>query len=279
MSMIESANTQSSASVTSGLPAVEVRGVSVHFRSYVERPTSLKETLMNAVRKGRLRYYSSFEALSNVSFCVPRGEVFGIIGSNGAGKSTLLRVIAGVLKPARGEVIVRGRVDSLLQLGAGFDSELNAVENIVLNGSLYKRSSEEMRARTPDILKFAELEEFAFTPIKYYSSGMAARLGFSVAIDRDPDILLVDEVLAVGDERFQKKCRAVFDRYLAQGKTIIMVSHSMGTITSMAKQALVLSKGRALFCGDPKTAAEVYRDKNYETRLASTNGAAAVPHG
>lgn len=259
-------------SVDSGT-AVELHHVTVAFRSYQERPTSLKETVLNVVRQGRFRYYSTFDALSDVSFKVTRGQVFGVIGSNGAGKSTLLRVIAGVLKPKAGDVVIRGQVDSLLQLGAGFDADLNAMENIVLNGSLYRRSVEEMRERTPRILKFAELEEFAYTPIKYYSSGMSARLGFSVAVDRDPDILLVDEVLAVGDERFQKKCRGVFEEYLARGKTIIMVSHNMNTMSAMAHQALVLSKGRVLFCGDPKTAAEVYRDKNYETRLSGAERA------
>ena len=252
-----------------GRLAVEVRGVTVAFRSYEQRPTSFKETLLNTIKKKRLKYYSTFDALKDVSFSVGRGQVFGIIGSNGAGKSTLLRTMAGVIKPTGGEIRLHGRVDSLIQLGAGFDPDLNAIENIFLNGSLYRRSSAEMRQRLPHILKFAELEEFAYTPIKYYSAGMAARLGFSVAIDRDPDILLVDEVLAVGDERFQVKCQKVFDRYLAERKTIILVSHNMDTIVRMAHQVLLLSKGRVVFCGDPQTATELYRDQSYETRLAA----------
>ncbi|MDC0358819.1 ABC transporter ATP-binding protein, partial [Oligoflexia bacterium] len=246
---------------------VEVRNVTVAYRSYKERPTSLKESLLKLAKTRKIKYYSTFDALADVSFSVASGKILGVIGSNGAGKSTLLRTMAGTLKPVHGEIITRGSVDSLIQLGAGFDSDLNAIENIYLYGSLHQQSRKEIKSRIPKILEFAELEEFALTPIKYYSSGMNARLGFSCAIDTDPDILLVDEVLAVGDERFNKKCRKVFNDFIKSNKTIIMVSHSCSTIEKVADQVLLLSKGRVAFLGDPKEAVAMYRDQNYELSL------------
>lgn len=247
--------------------AVFLEGVTVSYRSYKERPTSLKESILRFLKSGRVRYFSTFDALKNLNLEIERGKVFGIIGSNGAGKSTLLKVIAGVLPPTSGTVEVNGKIDSLIQLGAGFDSELNAIENIFLNCSLHQKSKKEIEARIPHILEFAELEEFATTPIKYYSSGMFARLGFSVAIDREPDILIVDEVLAVGDERFQKKCKKVFERLLEQKKTVIMVSHSLEQLRDMSDQIAVLSKGRLIYLGEPKKALEIYRDSTYQTAL------------
>ena len=252
--------------------AIEVKNITISFRSYQERPTTLKESIISYIRHQKLRYYSTFDALKDVSFAIPRGTVFGIIGSNGAGKSTLLRTIAGVLPPSKGEVHVKGKIDSLIQLGAGFDAELNAIENIYLNGSLHRRTKAEIKERLPHILDFAELEDFATTPIKYYSSGMYARLGFAVAIDHEPDILLVDEVLGVGDERFQDKCKAVFKRYLEERKTIVMVSHSMGSIEQMCDQVLLLSKGRVAFCGDPTEAVAMYRQEDYQTALRHHQG-------
>ncbi len=247
--------------------AIEVSHVTVAYRSYKERPSTLKESIINAVRKGKFRYYSTFDALSDVSFSVPRGSVFGIIGSNGAGKSTLLRVLAGVLPPTTGWVKVHGSVDSLIQLGAGFDAELNAIENIYLYGSLHQRSREEIKERVPRIIEFAELQDFATTPIKYYSSGMFARLGFSVAVDQNPDILILDEILAVGDERFHAKCKKVFENHLASGRTIVIVSHSLDMIERFAHVIGLLSRGRLVFLGDPKTAIAKYRDETYLTAL------------
>ena len=162
---------------------------------------------------------------------------------------------------------MRGELDSLISLGAGFDPELNAIENIYLYGSLHGRDKETIKERIPHILEFAELEEFAQTPIKYYSSGMYARLGFSCAIDTNPDILIVDEVLAVGDERFNKKCRAVFNEFLESDKTIIMVSHGVTMLERIAHQIGVLSKGELIFFGDPKEAVKVYRDPSYQSSL------------
>ena len=248
-------------------PAVEISDVTVAYRSYKERPTSLKESLIKFLRTGRLRHYSTFDALAGVSLSVQRGSVLGIIGSNGSGKSTLLKVLARVLVPTRGNVSVKGTVSSLIELGAGFDPELNAVENIYLNGSLHKKTRGYIASRVKHILEFAELTEFAQTPIKYYSSGMFARLGFSVAIDIDPDILLVDEILAVGDERFREKCDGVFSDFLRNGKTIIIVSHSMDLLEGMAHRIALLSRGQLVFHGDPARAISMYRDHSYETAL------------
>lgn len=247
--------------------AIDVRNLTISYRSYQERPTTLKETLIKFIKTGKLRYYSTFNALTDVSFSVKKGAVFGIIGSNGAGKSTLLKAISGVLPPTEGEIIANGTLDCLIQLGAGFDPDLNAVENIYLYGSLRKRSKKELKERIELILDFAELKEFALTPIKYYSSGMYARLGFAVAIDSDPDILVVDEVLAVGDERFQLKCEKIFQDRIDRNKTIIMVTHDLSSVKKLCTDALVLSAGRAIFQGSPSDALNLYLSESYETRL------------
>ncbi len=246
---------------------VKVKNLTVSYRSYVERPTTLKESIINYVKTKKFKYYSTFDALKNISFEVKKGEVLGIIGSNGAGKSTLLKTLMGTLPPRQGSIEIKGKVDSLIQLGAGFDSELNAIENIYLNASLNKLSKKEIEKRVPEIIAFAELEEFVKTPIKYYSSGMNARLGFSVAIDKNPDVLLVDEVLAVGDERFKKKCDKVFERFLKEKKTIIMVTHNLSAIKSLAKKSILLSKGQIAFIGDTEEAIKRYQSKDYKIAL------------
>lgn len=247
--------------------AIELDNVTIAYRSYRERPTSLKETVLRFLKSGQLKYFSTFDALKDVSFSVRRGEIFAVIGSNGAGKSTLLKVLTGVLKPSRGTLKVNGSVASLIELGVGFDSELNAVENIFLNASLHRKSREEIEGRVQGILEFAELQEFANTPIKYYSSGMSARLGFACAIDIDPDILLIDEVLAVGDERFQKKCQAVCERFLNSGKTIVIVTHDLNMAQQRANRVGLLSCGRLVYVGDPQQAVAMYRDSHYQTVL------------
>lgn len=247
--------------------AIEVVNACVNYRSYQKRPTTLKESLIRLAKEHKIQHYSTFAALTDLNFSIPKGSVVGFIGSNGAGKSTLLKVLSGVLPPSKGEVRVTGEIDSLIQLGAGFDPELNAMENIYLSGSLRGYSRSYIKERVPHILEFAELEEFSTTPIKYFSSGMFARLGFSVAIDHNPDILIVDEVLAVGDERFQNKCDAFFKDFIKQGKTIIIVSHSLDLLEELADQIGLLSKGRLIYMGDPKVAIEMYRSDSYETRL------------
>jgi ABC-type polysaccharide/polyol phosphate transport system ATPase subunit len=254
--------------LVSGDVAISVQELEVAFRSYDQRPASLKETLIRMVRERKWKYHSEFIALKSISFEVKRGEVFAIIGSNGAGKTTLLRTLVGAITPKSGELSVAGSIDSLIHLGAGFDPDLNAIENIYLNGSLYGYSKAHMKERVDKILEFAELQEFAFTPIRYYSSGMSARLGFSVAIDRDPDILVVDEVLGVGDSRFQAKCDKVFERFLAQKKTIVMVSHAIDSVRKMASRCLLLSAGSVRFIGDVEEAIRIYESDDYTTRLA-----------
>jgi ABC-type polysaccharide/polyol phosphate transport system ATPase subunit len=272
-STIESANNLVQATTNVLAPispeetAIEIDNITVAYRSYQERPSTLKESVICAIKNRKLKHYSTFNALSNVSFKVKKGTVFGILGSNGAGKSTLLKVLSGVLPPSTGSIKINGVVDSLIQLGAGFDADLNAIENIYLYGSLHRKSREDIKKRIPAILEFAELEEFKTTPVKYYSSGMYARLGFSVAIDRDPDILLVDEVLAVGDERFRNKCNNVFKEFIARGKTIIMVSHSLAMFTEHADQVGLLSKGKLIYIGTPEEAIKMYRDTEYVTAL------------
>lgn len=249
--------------------AIAVHGVTVAYRAYRERPTSLKESVLKFLRHGTFRHYSTFDALSGVSFSLPKGSVLGIIGSNGSGKSTLLRVLGQVLEPTQGYATINGRVASLIELGAGFDPDLNAVENIFLNGSLFKKSRAEMASRVDAILEFSELTEFRHTPVKYYSSGMYARLGFSVAIDIDPDILLVDEILAVGDERFQQKCMDAMDSFVKGGKTIVIVSHNLDWVSHKADTLALLSRGELIFYGDPAMALEMYRSDDYQTRLGS----------
>ena len=247
--------------------AVSISQVTVSFRSYEQRPTSFKESLLQLLKRGSLHSGGMFNALSNLSLTIERGSVLGIIGSNGSGKSTLLKVITQVLPPTRGIVDVKGSVGSLIELGVGFDPELNAIENIYLNGSLHRLSRAQIKERVDSILEFAELTDCAHKPIKYYSAGMSARLGFSVAVDINPDILIVDEVLGVGDERFQNKCEAVFNRFFESGKTIVMVSHNLEMLERRAHQIALLSRGELVFLGDPSIAVALYRDDNYKTAL------------
>lgn len=248
-------------------PVIEVSSATVAYRSYSWRPTSLKESIIRLVTRKGWGQHSTFNALEDVSFNITAGGVFGVIGSNGCGKSTLLKVLAGVLRPTSGFAAVRGEVASLIELGAGFDPELTAVENIYLHGSLHRRTRSQIKERVDTVLDFAELHEFAHTPVKYFSSGMYARLGFAAAVDICPDVLLVDEILAVGDERFQAKCMGVFERFIQEGRTIVTVSHDMGMIENWAKQVLLLERGHVRFLGDAKRAVEIYRESGYQSAL------------
>lgn len=248
--------------------AIEIKDVSVAYRSYKERPTSLKESLLRILTKGEFRHHSFFDALSGVSFNVKKGQILGIIGSNGSGKSTLLKVIAGVLKPSQGSVKISGAIASLIELGAGFDPELNAIENIYLHASLHRKVKSEIKERVDSILEFAELTEFAHTPVKYYSSGMFARLGFSAAIDINPDILIIDEILSVGDDRFQQKSSEAIQKFLNSGKTIILVSHDLAMLAKTCQKMLLLSRGHLMFEGPPDEAIAKYHDSKYQTALS-----------
>lgn len=221
---------------------VEVNNVSMRFRLQRERVDNLKEYM---VRKflGKMNY-REFWGLQDISFAIEPGENWGIIGLNGAGKSTLLKLIAGVLTPTKGRVVVNGSIAPLIELGAGFDGDLTARENIFLNGAVMGLSRKEMNKHFDDIVDFSELEEFLEVPVKNFSSGMYARLGFSIATAIKPDLLIVDEILSVGDVHFQKKCEDRIQHIINSGTVILMVSHSMEQLQRVCSKVLWLDKGR-----------------------------------
>lgn len=219
---------------------------------------TLKSAVLGLLGKHPPR--EDFWALRNVSFRVNEGETLGIIGRNGAGKSTLLGLITGTITPTEGQVSSRGRLSSLLELGAGFHPELTGRENVYLNGSILGLKKREIAAKFDDIVAFAELEEFIDMPVKHYSSGMFVRLGFSVAMEVDPDVLIVDEVLSVGDERFQEKCLHRIRAFKGQGKSLLIVSHSMETIQNMCDRVLLLNRGEQVVIDNPGRAIHEYRN-------------------
>ncbi|MDP1819358.1 MAG: ABC transporter ATP-binding protein [Acidimicrobiales bacterium] len=235
-------------------PAVEVEDVSKRFRLYHDRNQSLKAAAM----RGRRARYEEFWALKQVSFEVAEGSTFGLIGENGSGKSTLLKCMAQILRPDAGAVRTRGKVSALLELGAGFHPELSGRDNVFLNGAILGLSRKEVQERFDDIVGFAGLERFIDTPVKNYSSGMYVRLGFSVAINVEPDVLLVDEVLAVGDEQFQRRCAEKFTELRADGRTIVVVSHSMGSMQSMCDQVAWLDHGELKAVGPAHDMVDAY---------------------
>jgi ABC-2 type transport system ATP-binding protein len=234
--------------------AIVVDGVWKKFRLYDERNQSLKA----AVMRGRRARYREFDALKGVSFEIPEGSTFGLIGENGSGKSTLLKCIARILRPDEGTVSTRGKISALLELGAGFHQELSGRENVYLNGAILGMSKRDIDARFDEIVAFAGLEEFIDSPVKNYSSGMYVRLGFSVAINVDPDVLLVDEVLAVGDEAFQRKCSEKFADLKQSGKTIVVVSHALGTMRSLCDELALLEHGNLVKVGPAGAVVDEY---------------------
>ena len=234
--------------------AVTVEAVSKRFRLYHERNQSLKSALM---RRGRARF-EEFWALRDVSLDVPKGSAMGLIGENGSGKSTLLKCMARILRPEKGHIATEGKVSALLELGAGFHHELSGRENVYLNGSILGLSKKELDRKFDDIVAFAGLERFIDSPVKNYSSGMYLRLGFSVAINVNPDVLLVDEVLAVGDENFQRRCRDKFVELKAQGRTVVLVSHALDSIRDLCDVGAWLEHGRLRAVGDVDTVVDQY---------------------
>jgi ABC-type polysaccharide/polyol phosphate transport system ATPase subunit len=246
--------------------AVQVQDLSKRFRIYHERNQSLKAAVM---RRGRASY-EEFWALQDVSFDIPQGITFGLIGENGSGKSTLLKCIARILTPDKGRVVTTGKVAALLELGSGFHPELSGRENVFLNGSILGLSKSQITARFDDIVGFAGLERFIDTPVKNYSSGMYVRLGFSVAINVDPDILLVDEVLAVGDESFQRRCAEKFSDFRRAGKTIVLVSHAMGQLRNMCDQVAWLEHGSVKEVGSPGNIVDDYVGEAHTERESVT---------
>jgi ABC-type polysaccharide/polyol phosphate transport system ATPase subunit len=242
--------------------AVVVDNVSKRFRLYSERNQSLKAALM---RRGRAKY-EEFWAVSDVSLEIKQGLTYGLIGENGSGKSTLLKCIAKILRPDRGSVRTTGKLAALLELGSGFHPELSGRENVFLNGSILGLSKRELTRKFDDIVGFAGLEQFIDQPVKNYSSGMYVRLGFSVAINVDPDVLLVDEVLAVGDAAFQRRCQEKFSEFRRAGKTVVVVSHAMETVRTMCDEVAWLEHGRLLSSGRPDEIVDSYVDEGHEDR-------------
>jgi len=234
--------------------AIRAHGVSKRFIVHTERATSLKERIVRRKSSGH-----EFYALRDISAEIDRGSTVGLIGPNGSGKSTLLKVLAGILRPTAGEVSTSGRIASLLELGAGFNGELTGRENVYLNASLLGLTRRETDRVFDAIVDFSELEEFIDNPVKHYSSGMYVRLGFSVAVHVDPDILLVDEVLAVGDEHFARKCLAKIAEFQREKRTILFVTHGLGQVEQICDRGIVLDHGNIAFDGDPFFATEELR--------------------
>jgi ABC-2 type transport system ATP-binding protein/lipopolysaccharide transport system ATP-binding protein len=219
----------------------------------------MKEYLIKLTKK-QIKY-NEFWALKDIEFQIKKGELFGILGLNGAGKSTLLKVIAGVLKPTTGEVNVYGSMAPLIELGAGFDAELTARENIFLNGAVLGYSKKRMKEKFDEIVDFSELNDFIDVPIKNFSSGMYARLGFAIATIVNPDILIVDEILSVGDFKFQEKCESRIKKMITDGTTVILVSHSIEQIRSMCSRGIVLEKGTLIKSGNMDEICDFYYAK------------------
>ena len=235
--------------------AIRVDDVSKLYKLYDKPSDRLKESL-GLTRK---KLYKEHYALHNVSFDVKRGETVGIIGTNGSGKSTILKIITGVLNPSGGNVEINGRISALLELGAGFNMEYTGIENIYLNGTMIGFSREEIDAKMQDILDFADIGDFVHQPVKTYSSGMFVRLAFAVAINIDPEILIVDEALSVGDVFFQAKCYKKFEDFKKLGKTILFVSHDLGSISKYCDRVVLLNKGKKLAEGTPKEMVSMYK--------------------
>ncbi len=236
--------------------AVTARGVSKRFKLGHERYPSLKERVIHLGRTPT----EEFWALRDIDIDVQEGTTFGLLGHNGSGKSTLLKCIAGILRPTTGEITTRGRLAALLELGAGFQPELTGRENVFLNGSILGMSRRELTRRFDDIVAFAEIDQFIDTQVRFYSSGMYVRLGFAIAVNVDPDILLVDEVLAVGDEAFQRKCLERVGEFQREGRTIVVVSHSPDLVKRICQAAAVLDHGAMVASGDPQEAVQVFRE-------------------
>jgi lipopolysaccharide transport system ATP-binding protein len=239
--------------------AISVTGISKHYQIYEAPSDRLKQMLA----RGRKKYFREFEALKNISFEVRKGETVGIIGRNGSGKSTLLQIICGTLNPTSGTLQTKGRIAALLELGSGFNPDFTGRENIHMNATILGLSKSEIEERFDDIAAFADIGEFIEQPIKSYSSGMVVRLAFAVAINVDPQILVVDEALSVGDELFQRKCFARIEAIRAKGATILFVSHSGGTIIELCDRAILLDSGEKLTEGAPKQVVARYQKLLY----------------
>ena len=240
--------------------AVQADGLWKNFRLYHERNQFLKA----AILRGRRARFEEFWALKDVSFEVPSGSTFGVIGHNGSGKSTLLKTLTGILVPDRGSVSIRGRVSALLELGAGFHPELSGRENVFLNGAILGLKKREIESKFDDIVEFAGLERFIDSPVKNYSSGMFVRLGFAVAANVEPDVLLIDEVLSVGDEAFQRKSAERIEQFRREGRTIVFVSHGLGQVEQLCETVAWLDHGQIMAIGPSADVISNYRGDSHE---------------
>ena len=236
--------------------AVELKEISKVYKLYNNKKARLKEALKISRKKEHIDFY----ALDNINISINRGEVIGLLGKNGSGKSTLLKIITGVLTPTLGEIKVNGKISALIELGSGFNGEYSGMENIYLNGTLMGYKKEEIKSKVQDILDFADIGDFINQPVKTYSSGMFARLAFSVAISMNPEILIVDEILAVGDLRFQIKCMEKMSTLMQDGTTVLFVSHDISSIKRFCNKALWVHEGRIKEFGDVSTVTDNYLD-------------------
>ena len=259
--------------------AIEVTDVTKTYRKYARRKqfATLKSAILSGTLVNDLNPDETFHALKGVSFAVRPGCTFGIVGKNGSGKSTALKVVAGITKPTTGSVSVQGRISALIELGAGFHPEISGRENVFINGIMLGLTKREITKRFDEIVEFAELEDFIDAPVKTYSSGMYMRLGFAVAIHVDPDVLLIDEVLAVGDEAFTHKCLDKFAEFRRRNKTVLLVTHSLNLVERFCDEALWLNDGRARAIGDPRHVVSAYItdvEKQEERHMADADAKA-----
>ena len=236
--------------------AIEVKNVTIKFNMAKEKVDSIKEYILKFIKKQL--FFEEFTALNDVSFDVKKGEVFGIIGLNGCGKSTILKIISGIYSPSKGSVKVNGSIAPLIELGAGFDMDLTARENIYLNGSVLGYSKNYIDSKFDEIVDFTELHQFIDVPMKNYSSGMVARIGFAIATITDPDILIVDEILSVGDFLFQQKCEQRINELMKNGTTILIVSHSIDQIKRLCNRVMWLKSGQVVKIGETQEICNEY---------------------
>jgi ABC-type polysaccharide/polyol phosphate transport system ATPase subunit len=261
--------------VVSARPALVAQGVHKWFKIPEERSHTLKERALHPLRRTR---HEQLHALDDISFAIAPGEFFGIVGRNGSGKSTLLKCLAGIYRTDAGQIWCNGRLSTFIELGVGFNPDLAAYDNVTLNGIMLGLSPRDARSRYERVIEFAELEEFEDLKLKNYSSGMHVRLAFSVAIQVDADILLIDEVLAVGDAGFQQKCFDVFNRMRDEGRTIVFVTHDMSAVNRFCHRAMLLERGAIVALGDPPDVADKYLEVSFGRQVGYDSAAEGAPH-
>lgn len=243
--------------------ALKIENISKKFEIPHNKIRTLRSAFVNVFKR---KTYETFHALDDVSFEVKKGEFFGIIGKNGSGKSTLLKILAGIYEPNKGKIYINGRISPFLELGIGFNPELSGKDNVYLNATVLGLTKKQIDQKFDEIVAFSELERFIDQKIRNYSSGMQVRLAFSVSIHARRDILLMDEVLAVGDVAFQQKCLDEFEKYKKSGRTVLLVTHSMETVKKHCDRALLLQDGKVVSVGDPKSVSEEYLKENLENK-------------